>query len=188
MDYDPTKDICYGDYAQVKGGMTDMLWCSGPYQLISADDYGIEYQKNPGYMPEDERFAPSIANIYMKFIKDTSSATSAFRAGEVDILGSVAATDVEVVEADAKNTVLKRSSNGVTYAVYNLQEGSKMRDVNLRKAVMYAIDQNDFIAYNNGYVMPVYSTVGTLVNTGNLLTKDLVAANKYLATYQGLAE
>ena len=184
--YDPTKDICYGDYAQIKGGMTDMLWCSGPYQLIKADDYGIEYQKNPGYMPEDERFAPSIANIYMKFIKDTSSATSAFRAGEVDILGSVSATDIEVVESDAKNTVLKRSSNGVTYAVFNLLEGSKMRDVNLRKAVMYAINQEDFVMYNEGYVMPVYSTVGTLVETGNVLKQDLVAANKYLATYQGL--
>ena len=186
--YDPTKDICYGDYAQVKGGMTDMLWSSGPYQLIKADDYGIEYQKNPGYMPEDEEFAPSIANIYMKFIKDTASATSAFRAGEVDILGSVSTTDIEVVESDARNTVLKRSSNGVTYAVFNMLEGSKMKDVNLRKAVMYAIDQNDFIAYNNGYVMPVYSTVGTLVETGNVLVKDLTASNKYLATYQGLAE
>ena len=122
----------------------------------------------------------------MKFIKDASSATSAFRAGEVDILGSVATTDVATVEADARNTVLKRSSNGVTYAVFNLQEGSKMRDVNLRKAVMYAINQEDFVMYNEGYVMPVYSTVGTLVETGNVLKQDLVAANKYLATYQGL--
>ena len=188
MDYDPTKHICYGDYAQVKGGMTDMLWCSGPYQLIKADDYGIEYEKNPGYMPEDERFAPSIKYLYMKFIKDTTSATSAFRAGEVDILGSVSANDVASVESDAKFTVLKRSSNGVTYAVFNLAEGStsKMKDVNMRKAVLYAINQNDFVAYNDGYVMPVYSTVGTLVETGNVHAQDLVKANHHLALAQGL--
>ena len=186
MSYDPNKDICYGDYAQVKGGMTDMLWCSGPYQLIKADDYGIEYEKNPGYMPEDERFAPSIKYIYMKFIKDTTSATSAFRAGEVDILGSVSANDVASVESDAKFTVLKRSSNGVTYAVFNLLEGSKMTDVNMRKAVLYAINQNDFVAYNDGYGMPVYSTVGTLVETGNVHAQDLVKANHYLALAQGL--
>ena len=185
-DYDPTKDICYGDYAQVKGGMTDMLWCSGPYQLISADDYGIEYEKNPGYMPEDEAFAPSIKYIYMKFIKDTTSATSAFRAGEVDILGSVNANDVATVESDAKFTVLKRQSNGVTYAVFNLLEGSKMRDVNMRKAVMYAINQEDFVAYNDGYVMPVYSTVGTLVETGNVHAQDLEKSNHHLALAQGL--
>ncbi len=182
--YDPTKDICYGDFAAVKAGDTGMLWCSGPYQFVKVDDYGIDFVKNPGYMPEDEEFAPSIKTIYMKFIKDTTSATSAFRAGEVDILGSVAATDVEVVESDATNTVLKRSSNGVTYAVFNMREGSKMCNVDLRKAVMYAIDQNDFIAYNNGYVMPVYSTVGTLVETGNVLTKDLVKSNEHLAAYQ----
>ncbi len=187
-EYDPTKHVCYGDFAAVKGGDTSMLWCSGPYQFVTVDDYGIDFVKNPGYMPEDEAFAPSIKSIYMKFIKDTTSATSAFRSGEVDILGSVATTDVEVVESDARNTVLKRSSNGVTYAVFNLQEGSKMRDVNLRKAVLASIDQNDFIAYNSGYVMQCYSTLGTLIETGNVLTQDLVAANKYLATYQGLAE
>ena len=185
--YDPKTDICYGDFAAIKGGDTSMLWCSGPYQFVKVDDYGIDFVKNPGYMPEDE-CAPNIAKIYMKFIKDTAAATSAFRAGEVDILGSVATTDVEVVEADAKNTVLKRSSNGVTYAFFNLTEGSKFTDVNLRKAVMYAINQADFVAYNSGYVMPVYSTVGTLVETGNVHTHDLVESNKYLAAYQGLAE
>jgi len=182
--YDPTKDICYGDFSAIKGGDTAMLWCSGPYQFVKVDDYGIDFVKNPGYMPEDEEFAPSIKTIYMKFILDTTAATSAFRAGEVDILGSVAATDIEVVESDSTNTVLKRSSNGVTYCYINLMEGHKMNNVDLRKAVLYAIDQNDFVLYNNGYVMPVYSTVGTLVETGNVLTQDLVKSNEHLAAYQ----
>ena len=182
--YDPSKDVCYGDFAAIKGGDTSMLWCSGPYQFVKVDDYGIDFVKNPGYMPEDEAFAPSIKSIYMKFIKDTTAATSAFRAGEIDILGSVAATDVELVEKDATNTVLKRDSNGVTYAFFNLTEGSKFNNVDLRKAVMYAINQEDFVAYNNGYVMPVYSTVGTLVNTGNAHVHDLVKANEHLAAYQ----
>jgi len=187
--YDPTKDICYGDFAAIKAGDTSMLWCSGPYQFVKVDDYGIDFAKNPGYMPEDEAFAPRIADIYMKFIKDTTSATSAFRAGEVDLLGSVATTDVETVEQDAKNTVMKRSSNGVTYCYINLMEGHKMNNVDLRKAVLYAINQNDFVAYNSGYVMPVYSTVGTLVETGNVLTQDLVKSNEHLAAYQAtLAE
>ncbi len=182
--YDPTKDICYGDFSAIKGGDTAMLWCSGPYQFVKVDDYGIDFVKNPGYMPEDEEFAPSIKTIYMKFILDTTAATSAFRAGEVDILGSVAATDVEVVEADSTNTVLKRSSNGVTYCYINLMEGHKMNNADLRKAVLYAINQDDFVAYNNGYVMPVYSTVGTLIETGNVLTQDLVKSNEHLAAYQ----
>lgn len=185
--YDPTKDVCYGDFAAVKGG-DNMLWCSGPYQFVSVDDYGITFEANPGYMPEEKAFAPKITNMYMKFIKDNTAATSAFRAGEIDILGSVAATDVDVVEADSKFTVMKRSSNGVTYMHFNQMEGSKMNNVNLRKAVLYAINQEDFIAYNNGYVNPVYSTVGTIIETGNVHTHDLAKSAEYLAAYQAEAK
>lgn len=181
--YDPTKDVCYGDFSAIKSG-NNHLWCSGPYQFVAVDDYGINFEKNPGYMADDEAFAPRIANIYMKFIKDSTSATSAFRAGEVDLLGSVSATDVDVVEADSKFTVMKRSSNGVTYCIPNLREGSKLNDKDLRLAILYAINQDDFIAYNNGYVMPVYSTVGTLVETGNVLKQDLAKSAEHLAAYQ----
>ena len=181
--YDPTKDVCYGDFSAIKSG-DNHLWCSGPYQFVAVDDYGINFEKNPGYMADDEAFAPRIANIYMKFIKDSTSATSAFRAGEVDLLGSVSATDVDVVEADSKFTVMKRSSNGVTYCIPNLREGSKLNDKDLRLAILHAINQDDFIAYNNGYVMPVYSTVGTLVETGNVLKQDLAKSAEHLAAYQ----
>ena len=181
--YDPTKDVCYGDFSAIKSG-DNHLWCSGPYQFVAVDDYGINFEKNPGYMADDEAFAPRIANIYMKFIKDSTSATSAFRAGEVDLLGSVSATDVDVVEADSKFTVMKRSSNSVTYCIPNLREGSKLNDKDLRLAILHAINQDDFIAYNNGYVMPVYSTVGTLVETGNVLKQDLAKSAEHLAAYQ----
>lgn len=184
--YDPTKDVCYGDFSAVKSG-NNHLWCSGPYQFVTVDDYGINFEKNPGYMADDEAFAPRIANIYVKFIKDTTSATSAFRAGEIDLLGSVSATDVDVVEADSKFTVMKKASNGVTYCIPNLREGSKLNNTDLRLAILYAINQEDFIAYNNGYVNPVYSTVGTLINTGNVHKQDLAKSAEHLAAYQAAA-
>lgn len=184
--YDPTKDVCYGYFSAVKSG-NNHLWCSGPYQFVTVDDYGINFEKNPGYMADDAAFAPRIANIYVKFIKDTTSATSAFRAGEIDLLGSVTATDVDVVESDSKFTVMKKASNGVTYCVPNMREGSKLKNVDLRLAILYAINQDDFIAYNNGYVNPVYSTVGTLIDTGNVLKQDLVKSAEHLAAYQAAA-
>lgn len=181
-DYDATKDVCYGDFGAIKAG-DNHLWCSGPYQFVKVDDYGITFEKNPGYMAESE-FAPKIANVYMKFIKDSSSATSSFRAGEVDLLGTVSATEVDLIEQDSKFTVMKRDSNGVTYCTFNLREGSKFQNEDLRKAVLYAINQEDFVIFNNGYVMPVYSTVGTFIDTGNVLTQDLEASAQYLAAYQ----
>ena len=79
---------------------------------------------------------------------------------------------------------MKRDSNGVTYCTFNLREGSKFQNEDLRKAVLYAINQEDFVIFNNSYVMPVYSTVGTLIKTGNTLTQDLEASAQYLAAYQ----
>ena len=182
--YDPTKDICYGDFAAVKSGDSNMLWCSGPYQFISVDDYGIKFEANPGYMADEKAFAPKINNIYMKFIKDASAANSAFRAGEIDVLGITKTSDIPTIEQDSKFTVMSRPSNGVTYCTFKLTEGSKFNNVDLRLAVLYAINQEEFVAFNDGYVMPVYSTVGTIIETGSKHTHDLVKSSEHLAAYQ----
>ncbi len=182
QNYDPTKDVCYGDFAAFKGGDT-MLYCSGAYVMTGVDDYGATFVVNPGFKPGSDEVG-KVQNIYLKFIQDATSATSAFRAGEVDALTSLNANDVATVEAEAKFTVRKQNMNSAYYCYVNLMEGAKMQDVNLRKAVLYAIDQNDFIAFKDGYVLPLYSTVDTFLQTGKVLQQDLVKSSEYLAAYQ----
>ena len=73
------------------------------------------------------------------------------------------------------------------------REGSKFQNVDLRKAVLYSINQDDFVAYKDGMVNPVYSVVDTFLHGGEngprILKQDLVKANQHLAAYQAtLAE
>ncbi|MEG1863132.1 MAG: ABC transporter substrate-binding protein [Oscillospiraceae bacterium] len=183
--YDATKDVCYGDFNAIKSG-NNMLYTSGPYTLVSVDDISAEFQKNPGYMKGTE-FEPKIEKISIKFIKDNTSAVSAFRAGEIDLLGNVPTTDVATVEANKDFTVQKRSSNGVSYAAFNLSEGSICADQDVRLAVLNAINQEDFIKYNSGLVNPAYSTVSTIIETGNVHKQDLAKSAEHVAAYQAKA-
>ena len=183
--YDVKKDVCYGDFNAIKTG-NNMLWTSGPYALTSVDDISVEFQKNPGYMVGTAK-EPKIERISIKFIKDNTSAVSAFRAGEIDFLGTVPTTDVATVEANKDFTVMKRSSNGVTYATFNLKEGNPYTDPDLRLAVLNAINQGDFISYNSNLVNPAFSTVSTLIETGNVLTQDLTKSAEHLEAYKAKA-
>lgn len=183
--YDPTKDVGYGDFNAVKSG-NNHLWQSGPYVLVSVDDYGGTFVKNPGFMTGTDGEA-KIANVYMKFIKDTSSATSAFRAGEVDMLSSVATNDVATLEQSADITIKKRTQLNIFEGTFNLREGSKFLDSDLRHAVLYAINQDDFLAYNNNLVNKGYSSITAIIESDNVLVQDLNKSAEYLAKYQAKA-
>ena len=128
-----------------------------------------------------------IANVYMKFIKDTSSATSAFRAGEVDMLSSVATNDVATLEQSADITIKKRTQLNIFEGTFNLREGSKFLDSDLRHAVLYAINQDDFLAYNNNLVNKGYSSITAIIESDNVLVQDLNKSAEYLAKYQAKA-
>jgi len=180
--YDATKDVGYGDFNAIKSG-DNHLWMSGPYALTYVNDYEVAFEKNPGYMP-DTFHEPRIEDIVIKFIKDDTSATSAFRSEEIDFLPAVSVTQVEVLDASDKFEVMKRSSNAVTYATFNLADGNKFADVDLRKAVLYAIDQQAFIAVKKNLVNPAFSTISTLVDTGNIHKVDLEKSAKHMAAYQ----
>lgn len=179
--YDATKDVGYGDFNAIKSG-DNHLWMSGPYALTYVNDYEVAFQKNPGYMPETEH-EPRIKDIVIKFIKDTTSANSAFRSGEIDFLSAVDVNHATLLDAEEQFTVMKRSSNAVSYAVFNLAEGNLFTDVNLRKAALYAVDQQPFIKVKNDLVNPAFSTLSTIIDTGNVHISDLEKSAEYLSKY-----
>lgn len=189
--YDVSKDVAYGDFAAFKKGDTGMLWCSGPFVMNKVDDYGATFVKNPGFKAGQED-TPAIETYYLKFIADATAAASAFRAGEIDVLSSVDANMVGTLQADDKFEVRIKDANSTYYCYINMREGSKFNNVDLRKAVLYSINQQDFVDYKDGMVNKVYSVVDTFLHGGDtprVLEQDLVKANKHLAAYQAtLAE
>ena len=189
--YDVSKDVAYGDFAAFKKGDTGMLWCSGPFVMNKVDDYGATFVKNPGFKAGQED-TPAIETYYLKFIMDPAAAAAAFRAGEIDVLSSVDANMVGTLQADEKFEVRIKDANSTYYCYINMREGSKFNNVDLRKAVLYSINQQDFVDYKDGMVNKVYSVVDTFLHGGDtprVLEQDLVKANKHLAAYQAtLAE
>ncbi len=180
--YDPTVDVIYGDSNYLKTG-NNHLWFSGPYALTSYDDYEVKFEKNPAHMPGTEEEA-IIKNMAIKFIKDETSQISSLRSGDIDLMPFI--TDparMTVLEGEENIEVMTRSSNAVSYAYFNLHDGNKFQDLDLRQAVLHAVDQQAYIAVKNNMANPVYSTLST-VDTGNVHTHDLAKAKEYLATYQ----
>ena len=189
--YDPTVDICYGDAANVKKTLasdgTHHVYFSGPYCLVEYTDYELKFEKNPGYMAGSE-FEPKISNMGIKFYGDNTSAANGFRSGEIDIMSGVNTNDVQTLK-DEGYEVVTYLRHAATYAEFNMDEGKLFSDINARKAVMHAINQDEFIAYNNNLVGYLYSSFSTLIDTGNKMDFDLEKSAEYLKAYtDSLAE
>lgn len=178
------KDIPYGDQNTVTEGdkYDNSLYASGPYIMTYKNDYEAVFQKNPAYMKGTENEA-KISNINVRFIAEADSALSALRNGEIHFYYGVPETKYETVEKDDKLKLQRIESNGVSYLLFN----SKGRDVSksddLRKAVLYSINQDEFIDYYQGNKIKAVSTVSPLVDTGNELKADSDKVKEFLKKY-----
>lgn len=183
--FDVKKDIPYGDQNTVTEGdkYDNSLYASGPYIMTYKNDYEAVFQKNPAYMKGTENEA-KISNINVRFIAEADSALSALRNGEIHFYYGVPETKYETVEKDDKLKLQRIESNGVSYLLFN----SKGRDVSksddLRKAVLYSINQDEFIDYYQGNKIKAVSTVSPLVDTGNELKADSDKVKEFLKKYQ----
>lgn len=176
--YDVTKDIAYGDQSAVTEGASydNHLWTSGPYIMIKKNDYQADFMKNPGYMPGTE-YHPKVTNFVMRFIADQDSQLSALRAGEIYVLYSVPEAKIGIVQETENLALQEIPSNAVTYATFNLE---RMSDENLRKAILYSIDQEAIISVFDNRVFRAYSTLAPFLDAGNVLNADPAKVQEYL--------
>ena len=180
--YNPDKDIAYGDQATVTEGTVtynNHLYASGPYILIKKNDYEAQFVKNPAYRVGSE-YEPKIAKINVRFIADNDSALSALRNGEIHVLQSVPETKLDIVKSDSKLTLNTADSNAVSYLQMNTSGRAVSDSVDLRKAILYSINQDEFISYYQGNKKPAVSTVSPLINTGLKLEADSKKVKEYL--------
>lgn len=183
--FDVNKDIPYGDQRTVTEGASydNHLYASGPYILVKKNDYQADFVKNPAYRVDSE-FEPKIANVTVRFIEDADSALSALRNGEIHLFNGVPETKYELVENDDKLVLQKNDSNAVTYLLFNGSDRDVAKSENLRKAVLYSINQDEFLNFYQGNKKKAYSTVSPLVETGNELVADPAKVKEFLAAYQ----
>jgi peptide/nickel transport system substrate-binding protein len=183
--FDVNKDIPYGDQRTVTEGASydNHLYASGPYILVKKNDYQADFEKNPAYRTGSE-FEPKIANVTVRFIEDADSALSALRNGEIHLFNGVPETKYELVENDDKLVLQKNDSNAVAYLLFNTSDRDVAKSENLRKAVLYSINQDEFLNFYQGNKKKAYSTVSPLVETGNELVADPAKVKEFLAGYQ----
>ncbi len=183
--YDVNTDIAYGDQQTITEGNSydNHLYASGPYILIEKNDYEATFLKNPAYMPDSEN-AAKIDQVTMRFIKDADSTLAALRNNEIHLLYGLSQTKFDVVDNDEKLTRQSIPSNSATYLHFNIDEGEVAESVDLRKAILYSINQEEFIEYYQGDVLPAVSTVTPLVDTGNELIADPEKVEDFYQKYE----
>lgn len=99
-------------------------------------------------------------------------------------LNGVPETKYDLVGRDSKLHLQKNKSNAVSYLLFNSSNREVTNSEDLRKAVLYSINQEEFINFYQGNKMKASSTVSPLVQTGNELVADPAKAKEYLAKYQ----
>ena len=168
--YDPTKDTRYGDaqYLMEGSGKENTLWCSGPYVIKSMNDYEAVCERNPAFMPGTE-MAPVIKNITLKYIADKDASISALRSGEIDVTDNVPANQVQVVESDANLGLASSLINGCIQMKFNLDEDHITNNEDIRKAILYSINQDEVVAVKNGLGGKCYTAMTMLKNDNDLI-------------------
>ncbi|CAM4452163.1 peptide/nickel transport system substrate-binding protein [Paenibacillus endophyticus] len=182
--FDVNKDIPYGDQNTVTEGnaYNNTLYTSGPYILSSKNDYEAIFYKNPAYFKGTDN-EPKINNIKIRFIKDADSSLSALRSGEIHLYYGVSETKYDVVKSDSKLTLQTIPSNAVSYLLFNTKNRPVATSADLRKAVLYSINQDEFLAYYGGNKFKAVSTLSPLVDTGLELKADSAKVKEFLAAY-----
>lgn len=182
--FDVNTDIPYGDQNTVTEGdkYNNTLYASGPYILSYKNDYEAIFLKNPAYMTGTENEA-KISNVTVRFIQDPDSALSALRNGEIHIFNGVPETKYDLVEGDSKLTLQKNDSNAVSYLLFNTQNREVSNSEDLRKAILYSINQDEILNYYQGNKNKAVSTVSPLVDTGNKVVADPAKVKEFLEAY-----
>ena len=180
-----TQDIPYGNQNTVTEGAkyNNTLYTSGPYILSTKNDYEANFQKNPSYM-KGTKHDPKISNVTMRFIKDQDSTLAALRNGEIDLFYAVPETKFDVIESDSKLTLQSVESNAITYLLFNTANLDVATSEDLRKAILYSINQNEFLDFYEGNKIKAFSTVSPIVKTGNELVADSAKMEEYLANFK----
>lgn len=183
--YDPKNDIAYGDESTITEGANynNTLVVSGQYIAIYKNDYEILLERNPAFM-NDTIYYPNIKTLNIKFIRDLDASVSALRSGDIYVLYDIIPDKLKVIESDSNLLLQKVPSNALIFAFLNMNEGHITSDANIRKAILYSMDQDAFIAVNDNYGYRAYTTISPLIDTGNILNQDRDKVKEYLKAYE----
>lgn len=159
---------------------------TGPYILeeYKPGEY-LRFKANPNYFLG----APKIENVIFQIVTDTNTASLAVKTGEINALFT---STTEASSYDGSDVSIYAYPEGrVSYAVFNLSS-SRTQDINLRKAVFFALNREEINLGSYGsedYFLNAYSFLpaGNAFGTEDLekYEQNIALAKEYLAKVEG---
>jgi peptide/nickel transport system substrate-binding protein len=120
---------------------------TGPFRFVEwkESDY-ILVEKNPGYWETDSQGnkLPYLDKVMFKFIIEPSTLVAALQTGEVDGVNGVAPQFVPALKGNAKLDVYTVVGGNWRCVHFNLAR-EPFSDLNLRRAVAFAIDRDEIV-------------------------------------------
>ncbi len=109
---------------------------TGPYKFVEwKPGVQIEMQAFDEYWGEKAK----IPTVIYKFVDDANSRVVMLEAGEADMIYSVPASSFAILEANPEVKTYEQSSNATRWFFIN-QTVEPLQDINVRKAIAYALD------------------------------------------------
>lgn len=140
--------------------MDDMPRGTGPYWYVSYEvDHAVRIESNPLWWQQQ----PTNQSIAFRRYDEVGEAIEGLHTNEVEML-STRSPSAALSRKLADLTSMDYGTTTYEMLVPNLDEGSSMSDLNVRKAVMYAIDRS--VLTSNAYLdMAIQSEVPILPGT-----------------------
>lgn len=128
--------------------------CTGPYVCVEyVPEERYELVKNENYWGG----VPDVDSISVLNISSDTKA-SAMLSGDLDIAAGVSATTISLVEGNEDIEIVKVTGTRESDIEINCREGRPTADVNLRRALSYAINREVLAQIaGNGYAQPIYT-------------------------------
>lgn len=134
----------YEQHASTFGTAEGGLMGSGPYVVTSWDSgQQIILEENENYWNPDVTLA--FKKLVFQLITDQSVVTQSLQAGQIDFTINVSDDGVKELEGNDKVIIQSSDTLGATFLSFHTSK-KPFNDVNVRKAIAYAIDKDSIVS------------------------------------------
>ncbi len=125
--------------AAATGAYKLVEWVSGDHITLARNEY---FRGDPGYYD----------TIEFSFISDAATRAMALESGQVDFIYGLPSALIADIEGTEGLKAMQTLSSSVTTMFFNSRDCEALRDVNVRKAIAYAIDKDALVSVAFGGV------------------------------------
>ncbi|MFO7547089.1 MAG: ABC transporter substrate-binding protein [Trueperaceae bacterium] len=178
------------DVVAEHGDLQQVVIGTGPFRFVEyLPQTRLVLEKNDAFWGTDEagNALPYLGGITFQFYPDPTARTTAIQTGNADFIEYVPAADVEILRTDPNVQVVGGLAANFR-SIYLNVERAPFDDVNVRRAMSYAIDEQavvDLALFGTGGVTATGTTIPASnyygVDTSPYVGRDLEAARAALA-------